>query len=102
MGAGWAGADLVFTRADGDGLWPQTVTATFRRLADEMGLPQIGVHGLRHTAGTWMIGSGVSPKSVQQRLGLAHVSVTLGLYSHVMPGHDRDAAEAFAAAVGRE
>ena len=102
MGAGWAGGDLVFTRSDGVGLWPQSVTATFRRLAGELGLPQIGLHGLRHTAATFMIGTGVSPKLVQQRLGHAHVSVTLGLYSHVMPGHDRDAAEALAAAVGRE
>jgi len=29
-----------------------------------------------------MIGAGVSPKLVQQRLGHADVSVTLGLYSH--------------------
>jgi len=36
---------------------------------------------------------------VQQRLGHADVSVTLGLYSHVMPGHDHDAAEALAKAV---
>jgi len=99
MGAGWPDTDLVFTHPDGGGLWPQNVTAKFRAIAQELELPLIGVHGLRHSAATWMIGSGVSPKLVQQRLGHADVSVTLGLYSHVMPGHDHDAAEALAKAV---
>ena len=34
-----------------------------------------------------MVGAGISPKVVQQRLGHAHVSVTLQLYSHVLPSH---------------
>jgi hypothetical protein len=42
---------------------------------------------------------GVSPKVVAQRLGHSHVSVTLQLYSHVMPAHDEAAAEAFATAL---
>ena len=37
---------------------------------------------------------------VQQRLGHADVSVTLGLYTHVLPGHDQDAANAFGTALG--
>jgi integrase len=102
MGAGWPDNGLVFTNPDGGGLWPQRVTARFRAIAAELELPPIGVHGLRHSAATWMIGAGVSPKLVQQRLGHADVSVTLGLYSHVMPGHDHDAAEALANAVAHK
>ena len=30
MGAGWPDTGLVFTHADGRGLWPQTVTPQFR------------------------------------------------------------------------
>ena len=40
-----------------------------------------------------------SPKVVAQRLGHAHVSVTLALFSHVLPSHDRDAAEQLARAL---
>jgi hypothetical protein len=29
------------------------VTQTFKTIAGELSLPQIGVHGLRHTAATW-------------------------------------------------
>lgn len=99
MGAGWAATGLVFTNPDGGGLWPQRVTARFRELAQGLGLPLIGVHGLRHSAASFMIASGVNPKVVQARLGHAHVSVTLGLYTHVLPGHDRAAADALGAAL---
>jgi integrase len=99
MGAGWPDTGLVFTHPDGNGLWPQMVTARFKAIAAALELPLIGVHGLRHSAATWMIGAGVSPKLVQQRLGHADAGVTLNLNSHVMPGHDAEAAEALASAV---
>jgi integrase len=98
MGAGWR-ADYVFTWPDGSALWPQTVTSQFKAHAETLGFPAIGVHGLRHSAATWMIASGTSPKVVSQRLGHAHVSVTLQLYAHVLPAHDQAAADAFAAAL---
>jgi integrase len=66
MGAGWPDSDLVFTHADGRGLWPQMITARFRELSDELGLPRIGVHGLRHTSATLLIASGVNPRVVQR------------------------------------
>jgi integrase len=99
MGAGWPDSDFVFTHGDGRPLWPQTVTARFREVTDELGLPRIGVHGLRHTSATLLIASGVNPRVVQQRLGHAHVSITLGLYTAVLPAHDREAAEVLATAV---
>jgi integrase len=99
MGAGWPETDHVFVWPDGSPLWPKTVTMWFRGHAEALGLANIGVHGLRHSAATWMIASGVSPKVVTQRLGHAHVSITLQLYAQVLPAHDREAATAFATAV---
>jgi integrase len=99
MGSGWPETDLVFTNPDGGGLWPQRVTRQFGETTDRLGLPPVGVHGLRHTAATYLISSGVNPKVVQQRLGHAQVSVTLGLYTHVLPAHDEDAAAVLASAV---
>src|SRR5439155_7919405 len=91
--------ELVFTGRDGKGIWPQRITARFRELSDELGLPRIGVHGLRHSAATWMISQGWDAKLVAQRLGHANVSITLGLYTHVFPAHDRAAVDAFATAL---
>jgi integrase len=90
----------VFTGIDGRPLWPQHITARFRDLCDEAGLPRIGVHGLRHSAATWLMAEGQNPKVVAQRLGHANPSITISLYSHVTPAHDRAAAEALAAAFG--
>jgi integrase len=98
MGAGWPDHGLVFTNP-GAGIWPQRVTAIFKTKCEDLGLPTVGVHGLRHSAATYLIASGVSPKVVQQRLGHAHVSVTLANYSHVLPSHDRSAAGALGAAL---
>ena len=94
------GADgFVFSGEEGVPYWPQRVTARFRELAKELGLPRIGVHGLRHTSVTWAIASGQNPKQVAARHGHASASFTITRYSHVMPGHDRAAAEAFAQAL---
>jgi integrase len=90
MGAGW-GNDVggVFTQPDGTPLYPQTITASFKRISLDLGLPTIGVHGLRHSSATMMISSGLSPKVVSQRLGHATVAITLDTYSHVLPAHVR-------------
>jgi integrase len=41
-----------------------------------------------------MISQGWDAKLVAQRLGHANVSITLGLYTHVFPAHDRAAVDA--------
>ena len=89
----------VFTNEAGEPLWPQRVTYWFRDLCDAAGLPRIRVHGLRHSAATWMISSGASPKLVSQWLGHASPTITLTLYSHVLPGYDEAAVTAFASAL---
>ena len=94
MGTGWGNdVSLVFTQPDGTPLYPQTVTAAFKRIAIELRLPTIGVHGLRHSSATMTLASGISPKVVSQRLGHASVSITLDIYSHVLPAHDQAAAD---------
>ncbi len=57
------------------------------------GLPHMRCHDLRHTAATLLLGEGVHPKVVQERLGRSTISVTMDIYSHVMPTLQRDAAE---------
>ena len=49
---------------------------------------------LRHTAATLLLGQGIHPKIVSERLGHSRVSITLDLYSHVTPTMQRQAADA--------
>lgn len=56
-------------------------------------LPNIRFHDLRHTSATLLLGKGVHPKIVQNRLGHSQISLTLDTYSHVLPSMDQAAAE---------
>jgi len=45
---------------------------------------------------------GEPPKTVSERLGHASITVTLGVYGHVMPGDQKRVASRFAALIGEE
>jgi integrase len=76
---------LVFHRADGSALRPETVSTNFLRRQRHLYLPRLTLKGLRHTWATLALEQGIHPKVVQERLGHSHISITLGIYSHVTP-----------------
>ncbi|HVD82589.1 MAG TPA: tyrosine-type recombinase/integrase, partial [Propionibacteriaceae bacterium] len=51
-------------------------------------------HDLRHTCASLLLAQGVSPRVVMDVLGHSQLSITMDLYSHVMPSALRDAADA--------
>jgi integrase len=57
----------------------------WRLLLKRAGLPDMRFHDLRHTCATLLLRQGVNPKFVQELLGHRDVSVTLNVYSHVLP-----------------
>jgi integrase len=65
---------------------------TFKPILKAAGLPTIRFHDLRHTAAMLLLSQGVHPKVVQERLGHSEISVTLDIYSHVLPSMQREAA----------
>ncbi len=58
-----------------------------------------GIPHKRHTHATLLLRDRESPNVVSERLGHASVTVTLGIYSHVLPGGQKAAAARFAALV---
>jgi integrase len=56
------------------------------------GVKKITIHGLRHTCATLLLKAGTPPHVVQRRLGHKDISMTLGIYSHVLPTQQADAA----------
>ncbi len=90
---------LVFTDEIGRPYAPDRYTRTFQAEAKRLGLPAIGVHGLRHSLATTALADGVPAKVAADRLGHASVATTLDRYSHVAEEQDRAAAVALAARI---
>jgi integrase len=95
--------DLVFPNTIGKPMNPSNlVNREFGPLLKHAGLPHIRFHDLRHTAATLMLKAGVPAKVVSEMLGHSHVSITLGVYSHVTPDMQQDAALAMNRILSKE
>jgi integrase len=91
LGVRLTGDHRVVTRADGQPLQPRSLTHAFVKFIRRHGLQQVRLHDLRHSHATHMLAAGVHPKIAQERLGHSSVSVTIDLYSHVLPGMQAEA-----------
>ncbi|NLO27356.1 MAG: site-specific integrase [Actinobacteria bacterium] len=100
MGPGYQDLDLVFARPDGS-IWPpMQFSSDFRRLIRRHGFC-IRFHDLRHTHASQLLKAGVPVKVVSERLGHATASITLDVYSHVLPGMQEAAVAKIDAALGK-
>ncbi|MGB8345096.1 MAG: tyrosine-type recombinase/integrase [Ktedonobacteraceae bacterium] len=87
----WIDKGLVFCNTHGDYLHPDYLMLRFHRLFDELGLPRIRFHDLRHSAATILLSIGIHPKVVQELLGHSQIGMTLDIYSHVLPSLQKEA-----------
>jgi integrase len=93
VASGLAGVPWVFTNSIGGPLRRSHFHRNdFKPMLKHAELPDIRFHDLRHTSATLLLTQGIHPKVVQERLGHAHISLTLDTYSHVVPSMQADAA----------
>jgi len=78
---------------------PETASndAVLRDELDRLGLPRVHVHGLRHTATTFLVSMGVPLKDIATMLGHTNEAITLRVYVHSLPGVEEEAVERMAA-----
>ena len=98
----WEDNDLVFANEIGRpmdagnilrrGFWP---------LLQKARLPHIRFHDLRHSAATLLLSQGINPKVIQEMLGHSSITLTLDVYSHLLPTMQQEAKVAMDAILRR-
>jgi hypothetical protein len=87
----WEEHDYVFCTLVGTHLRPSHVVDEFKKLLKKANLPDIRFHDLRHSAATLLLSLGIHPKVVQEMFGHTQISMTMDIYSHILPSMQQDA-----------
>lgn len=66
-------------------LRPETVREGWQRFCRRHGLPPLKIHGLRHSTASLLVSLGIPINVVAAILGHSSATVTLNVYSHVLP-----------------
>jgi integrase len=90
-GAKWQELGLVFPNTQGGYFRRPKLHTMYKKLLKEAGLPDIRFHDLRHSAATIFLSMGIHPKIVQEVLGHSDITLTLSVYSHVLPSMQQEA-----------
>ena len=83
---------FVFTTSIGTPMDGPTVTHRFEALLKKVSLPNMRFYDLRHPCGTLLLAQGVHPRVVLEILGHSRISITMNLYSHVIPAMQQEVA----------
>ena len=81
---------------------PATYTLRTRRSRSSARRSPHACANLRHSSATLLLSLGVHPKVVQEILGHSQISMTLDIYSHVLPSMHQDAMTRLNAAIAVE
>jgi len=76
----------VVTDYLGNKLDSNRLTREFHKLVVEHELPYLTFHGLRHCHVSLLLNDGANMRLISERLGHSQVSLTLQVYSHLLPG----------------
>ncbi len=99
LGTYWKGSNYLFIQDDGKQMDISTPNKVFKKViriyneTHEDKLPEITLHGLRHTSATLLIAQNVDVKTVSSRLGHSETSTTMDIYAHALQKQDELAAE---------
>jgi integrase len=86
----------VISRPDGGFVIPQWLSYAFAREIRAIdGVPDLHFHDLRHINASLLLAAGANPKVLQQHLGHSQISITMDIYSHLLPNLEQEAIQGF-------
>ncbi len=90
----WQDFDLIFPSQVGTPLTMGRITRVFKRIKKDAGIKKpLRLYDLRHSTATLLLQANVNPKVVSERLGHSTITLTLDVYSHVLPTMQEQATE---------
>lgn len=93
LGADYQDTPAIIRDRFGAPLSPNVTYKWFMRFCESKGLPFYGLHALRHTHASLLASLGADKVQVSNRLGHAHISTTLNIYTHLFEDRDRQIAD---------
>ncbi len=102
LGDQWQGDNYIFIQWNGKQMNLSTPTHAFKDIINKYNatvedlsqkLPDIPLHGLRHTSATLLISENMDIRTVSARLGHAQTSTTMNIYAHSLKKLDEKAAD---------
>jgi integrase len=95
FGKAYQDNNMIVATKDGRPMSQNSLNKSWQRALEQINVPRIRFHDLRHTHASLLLALGVHPKVVQERLGHANINITLDTYSHLLPGLQKEAAHQF-------
>ena len=102
LGSDWQGQNYIFIQWNGQQMHPDTPYKKFKKIIKRYNktvtdakdkLPDISLHGLRHTSATLLISQNIEAKTVYNRLWHSQTSTTIDIYTHALKQLDKKAAD---------
>ena len=94
LGSAWQNFDLVFPSQVGTPLTMGRITRVYQRIKKDADVNKnLRLYDLRHSTATFLLQAKVNPKVVSERLGHSTITLTLDVYSHVLPTMQEEATE---------
>ena len=84
LGERWPDTDLVLVNSEGVPYSPNNISAAFNRFIRKKNLPEITLHGLRHTFATVASAQGAPLFEIGRALGHSTPSTTGRIYTHLV------------------
>lgn len=95
LGDDYLDHDLVICTKNGNWVHPNNFRRAFKVTLQQLDLPRIRIHDLRHSHATYLLSKGVNAKIIQERLGHKNINITLNTYSHALPAMQLAAIDKF-------